>query len=192
MKRYHTIISLFLFVLVLSACSDRELAGKLREFRNVEIITAVEVERVSSRKISSCIPEPVKARLVVYYDSLECSSCGIHHLYDRQELYMMTDSLDSFDVLTVFSPRGEEYDQVMKELMLFGFPYPVYVDSYGDFRRANSAIPSDKRFHTFLLDRSGHPVFVGNPVASSGLRELFDKVLDNILENDGYYVESNR
>lgn len=160
---------------------------RLNEFRVKCVKVHVEMEQVYRRNINAQEPSVKQCQLIVYYDSLECSSCAVRHLYDKIDLYELADSIESFDVLTVFSPCEEEYDEVMKELMLLDFPYPVYVDSGRNFRRTNSCIPEDRRFHTFLLDRSGHPVFVGNPVASGDLWRLFEKVLGNLVENDGEY-----
>lgn len=190
MKKHWIILSLLALVLFLSCCSNnRRLSGTLREFRATEIKTSVGIERVHDQNIVTCVPDSVKARFVIYHDSLTCSNCQINHLYDEIELYKLADSLDAFDVLTIFSPRDEEYDDVMKNLMLFNFPYPVYVDTYGVFRKANECIPADARFHMFLLDITGHPVFVGNPLATDNLWSLFEKALYNILDNDGVYKE---
>lgn len=181
----HITIGILCLLIGLSSCSDRKLAGLLRDFRNSEIVTDVAIEMVREHDIVNCIPGPSAARLVIYHDSLACSSCQINHLYGKIDLFHLADSLGSFDVLTIFSPKEEEYDNVMKELMQSGFPYPVYVDSYREFIRANAAIPSDSRFHTFLLDCTGHPVFAGDPCASREMWNLFEKALYNVIENGG-------
>ncbi|MCM1502618.1 MAG: hypothetical protein NC115_08155 [Bacteroidales bacterium] len=180
-------ISLFLAGILTSSCSDRQVANELRSFRNSEITTSMELEKVCGHEIMPCVLEECSARLVIYHDTSACSSCQINHLYDKIDLYEMADSLTTFDVMTVFSPREEEYDNVMKELMQVNFPYPVYVDTYGKFREANGCIPADARFHTFLIGRDGRPVFVGSPEASNDLWELFGKALKNLVEHDGEY-----
>ncbi|MCM1177422.1 MAG: hypothetical protein NC308_01815 [Clostridium sp.] len=177
-------ISLFFIGILTSSCSDRQVANELRSFRNSEIMTSIELEKVYGREIVPCVSEKSCARLIIYHDSTACSNCQISHLYDNIDLYEISDSLDAFEVMTIFSPREEEYDNVMKELVQVNFPYPVYVDTYGTFMEANSCIPADARFHTFLLDRDGHPVFVGNPMSSQDLWTLFEKALRNLVEND--------
>lgn len=64
--------------------------------------------------------------------------------------------------------------------MILDFPYPVYVDFNCSFRKLNTGIPEDVRFHSFLLDKNGHPVFVGNPNANETLNHLFEKVLSGL------------
>lgn len=97
-----------------------------------------------------------------YHDSLSCSSCQISHLADIQSIYELSDSLGTFEVMTIFSPRPEEYDQVLRDLEIREFEYPVYVDVTGSFVSSNGCIPSDRRFHSFLTDSDRHPVFVGS------------------------------
>ena len=80
----------------------------------------------------------------------------------------------------IFSPKEEEYDALVKELMIADYPYPIYVDYNGVFRKLNPQIPEDRRFHCFLLDKNGYPVFVGNPVASERMMELFKTALDRL------------
>ena len=82
-----------------------------------------------------------------------------------------------------------EYDGAMVDLMRLNYPYALYVDIDGSFEKANPGLPDDKRFHSFLLDRDGHPVFIGNPAASEQLWMLFKEVLANLEANGGVYVE---
>ena len=99
---------------------------------------------------------------------------------DCLPLYELSDSIGTFRIVTIFAPRQEEYDEVIRQLMVLDFPYPVYVDFDGSFRKANPCIPEDKRFHSFLLDKEGHPVFVGDPLASDRMMELFKEALESL------------
>lgn len=118
--------------------------------------------------------------LILYHDSLSCSMCKISHLSDLSCVYALADSLGTFEVMSIFSPREEEYDELMKNLIYRDFEYPVYIDFSGSFRRRNECIPEEDLFHSFLIDRNGHPVFVGNPGASDDLWNLFNKALSFI------------
>ena len=88
--------------------------------------------------------------------------------------------MGTFEVYTIFSPSQDEYDDVLEQLVFMNFEYPLYVDVFGDFRRKNTCIPEEKKYHCFLLDKEEHPVFVGNPLANAELMHLFKKVLDRI------------
>ena len=86
----------------------------------------------------------------------------------------------------------EEYDEVVKQLMILNFPYPVYVDYSCSFRKLNSFIPDDTRFHSFVIDKNGKPVFVGNPMSGQKMMDLFIQVVSNLEANGGVYVEPEK
>jgi hypothetical protein len=115
-------------------------------------------------------------KFIVYYDSLDCSSCRISHLADLYPLYNMADTCD-FSVVTIFSPRHEDLENVRVELFRLQPIVPIYVDSYGEFANLNKSIPSDIRFHCFLLDEKNKPKFIGNPLFNQELMELFIQAL---------------
>ena len=120
---------------------------------------------------------PVK--MIIYYDSAGCSGCRISHLIEHEPLYAEAAEDGRYDVVTIFSPRQEELEDVRLQLVVQDFSFPVYVDTYGSFSRLNGEIPSDTRFHSFLIDGNGHPVMVGNPVESDAMKEILLDILDN-------------
>lgn len=88
---------------------------------------------------SACGQIPAVPVMVFYHDSLSCSSCQISHLADIRSVYELSDSLGTFEVMTIFSPRPEEYDQVLRDLEIREFEYPVYVDVTGSLSRPTAA-----------------------------------------------------
>lgn len=62
--------------------------------------------------------------------------------------------------------------------------FPIYIDQYGEFRSLNPRIPDDKRFHSFLLNKNGYPIYVGNPLNSQKLFDIFIKHLKRIPLNN--------
>lgn len=169
--------------------SQNDMKDAIVAFRQKQIILPEELVKVENRNISKSILEQAEVKMVIYYDSLECSSCKVSHLKEMQYLYELSDKLPMLEVYTIFSPLQQEYDQTMVDLMMLNFPYPIYVDNTCSFEKNNPDFPEDKRFHSFLLDKTGHPVFVGNPTASDKLWDLFLKVMDNLQENDGVYID---
>ena len=79
----------------------------------------------------------------------------------------------------------DDLKEVRLQLMMTNSPVPIYLDVNGSFCKRNSSIPSDLRFHKFFVSPDSHPVFVGDPLASDTLYELFEKVLNqsNIINN---------
>lgn len=169
--------------LIITSCSDiQSIKHDLRQFRKTTINLSVSCEVVKNRNISKGVLPTGKETMIVYYDSTECNKCKINHLIDFLSLYDDADNKGTYNVVTIFAPRQEEYDEVMASLMKQDFPYPIYVDFDGSFRKANRCIPEDKRFHSFLLDKDGHPVFVGNPVSSEKMHELFKRALEEACQ----------
>lgn len=173
-------------LLSLSSCSERQKLRKtMSKFVQTEIQIPDDLECVYNREVTIINKDTLKPyKLIVYYDSLDCSSCRISHLMDLYPLYDMADTC-GFSLLTIFSPRMDQVDEVRLQLMLTNSPAPIYLDINSSFRRQNSLIPSDLRLHKFLLGPNNNPVFVGDPLANEKLSELFRTVLikPNIINN---------
>lgn len=171
--------------LTMASCTDRQKVKSLMiDFMESEIVIPSDLESIHEGKVSKLALTSLKPnRFIIYYDSLDCSSCRISHLVENYPLYEMADSL-GFSLITIFSPRANEVEEVRHQLMLTHSPIPIYIDSNGSFRRQNSSIPSDLRFHNFLISPGNRPVFVGNPLASGKLYELFQNALIQLNINN--------
>lgn len=166
--------------LLLSSCTERyKIKKALVEFTKSEIVIPGDLECISNRQIKKINTDTLKPlKFIVYYDSLECSACRISHLVDIYPLYDMADTGD-FSIITVFSPKLSEVSDVQNQLRIASHPIPIYIDNYATFRHINKSIPSDHRFHYFLLNENNVPVFVGNPLSSPLLLNLFIKRISN-------------
>ena len=178
---FNKVKSIFLFVflsmLLLSCVDRRSVARDMKEFTDSVIHIPDDLECVFDMNVRLCDPSDLlPLKFIVYYDSLECSSCAVAHLIDLQPIYDKFKDTD-VEVMTVFSPRAEEVEDVKVELMMADPEFPVYVDTNGTFAGTNTSIPSDNRFDYFLIDGSGKPVFVGNPTANEELMKLLDSIL---------------
>ena len=178
-------------VTLLSCADNDEIEKQIAAFQE-ETIVLPELVKVEHREITRGEPEASLFKMVIYNDSLECSSCKIMHMEDVKDLYELSEEYPGLGIYTIFSPRQLEYDGAMVDLMRLNYPYALYVDMDGAFEKANPGLPDDKRFHSFLLDRDGHPVFIGNPTANEQLWVLFKEVLANLEANGGVYVEPEK
>lgn len=170
-----------LLIFVFSSCSDRaRISRQYVEFTSNNIVFPSAFQKVESGQVGISDACPDIPIMILYNDSLSCSLCQINHLHDRIPIYEHADSLGTYMVMTILSPKPEEYNDVILALQVREFDFPVYVDYSGDFGRLNKCIPEDPRFHCFLINRERKPVFVGDPLASTTLWDLFCKVLDNI------------
>ena len=187
------ILSLISILILLTSCKEYWLSRELERFMGQAIAIPENLTVISDRNIISLSDfEKETNALVILYDSLECSSCQIGHLYDYLWSYEKLDSIQGCQLMTIFSPRQEEYDEVVKQLMILNFPYPIYVDMSGSFRKINKCIPDDRSFHSFLIDKNGKPVFVGNPMSGPRMMELFMEAVSNLEANGGVYVEPEK
>lgn len=166
--------------LLLSSCTERyKIKKTLVQFTNLELVIPGDLECINNRQIKKINTDTLKPlKFIVYYDSLECSACRISHLVDIYPLYDMADTCD-FSVITVFSPKLSEVSNVQNQLRIANHPIPIYIDKYATFRHINKSIPSDHRFHYFLLNENNSPVFVGNPLSSPKLLDLFIEAIGN-------------
>ncbi len=176
-------IKIFVLIVMfaMTSCAEHQIARTLKNFRTSTITLPEDLQKIHHRSQTTIEGSdtgiPV---MIMYHDSLECSSCRISHLIDLLDLYELADSLGTFKVMTIFSPREDEYDELLTKLIVNNFEYPIYIDFSGSFRQRNKAIPEDRRFHSFLINSSGQPVFVGDPTASDQLWSLFLKSLEDI------------
>lgn len=174
------LLPMLLFATGFVSCGEKAKIKKTMEvFMASHIVFPNNLQCIYNNQVSQIQIDSLKSRkLVVYYDSLDCSSCRVSHLMDIYPLYGMSDTCD-FSVITIFSPRERDLTELMIQIKVLNPSIPIYIDVDGSFRWQNQCIPNDKRFNTFLLDENNIPIFIGNPLASKKLKELFRRVLDN-------------
>lgn len=180
MRFYISVICCLYLALISTSCVEQRKVRKIMsEFVETEIVIPDDLECIYKRNISGIRKDTLKPnKLIVYYDNLDCSSCRISHLIDLYPIYDMADT-SGFSVLTIFSPKPEDVKDVILQLTIADHFMPIYVDATGEFSRLNQSIPSDLRFHSFLLDENNKPIFVGNPLLGEELMSLFLEVLSN-------------
>jgi hypothetical protein len=94
-----------------------------------------------------------------------------------------------FVPIFLFSPPKDKIDEVSKVIEFNEFDHPVFLDEHQAFPKANPHIPADNRFHTFLIDKNGKVVLVGDPVNNPQLWELYKTTIATLIENDGVMPE---
>ena len=175
------IFLLLLGTALLISCGERAgIRKQLTEFRQTRVVIPDDMEVCNGGTVGMAdIAGLAPMKMIVYYDSTECSACRIVHLPDLETLYDKAREDGRIDVLTVFSPKQEELEEVRVQLMVQDVPFPVYVDTFGSFARQNGTIPKEALFHSFMIDGEGRPVFVGNPANSGKVRDILLEVLDD-------------
>ncbi len=167
-----------LCVLIFVSCSTKkaQIRKDLLAFQNQEIVVPANFIEVCEGQLRLYSPDTLP-HFVVYVDSSFCSGCTIGRLHDYDGLYEMSRETGAFSVMMIFSPREEEFVTVMDDLVNCEYENAVLLDVGGAFAHQNPHIPQDARFHYFLLDGRGYPVFVGNPLQTEKLYDLFIELL---------------
>lgn len=177
---FRFVVFIYVFSTSFISCGERAIIKRtMSEFVNTEVIIPNDLDCIYDRQITKINKDTLMPlQFVIYYDSLECSTCRISHIVDIYPLYDMADT-SSFSVITIFSPKLSDISDVQNQLKIANYPIPIYIDSKGTFSQFNKSIPSDHRFHYFLLNENNRPEFVGNPLSSSHLMELFIERISN-------------
>lgn len=119
-------------------------------------------------------------KIVIYTDSVSCSSCSIKRLFNWEPLI---DSLqESLSFIFIFSPQKEDIERVKQTLLTERLSWPVYIDTCSAFDRRNPHIPDNSLMHTFLLNENDSVVLVGNPQSNPRIKELLFNILYNVKQ----------
>ena len=119
---------------------------------------------------------PMKYNFVHYVDSSQCSPCALDRMYNWNKL---VDEYSSKGVRFVFiiEPKKEQLEDVHFAIESSGLRNPVYVDSLYAFSRQNSFLPEDQMYRSFLLDKNGKIILVGNPLENNDIKQLWNKLV---------------
>lgn len=170
------VVALF-FLLTLFGCKELKTRVAFSEFIENTVYFPPELLQIHAGKTDTVSILIERSTLIVYHDRLDCSSCEISHIYNWYGLYKESDK-GQFDIIKIFSPSEDELPAVLQQLEILNFPYPVYIDFDNNFHSYNKKFPDDRRFHCFLINTEGKPIFVGNPLASNKLNELFEAAIN--------------
>lgn len=115
---------------------------------------------------------------VILVDSVECSFCRVQKLQRYKDLVGESIKEGKFDLVVIVCPKREESGLLRQFLLAHEISIPIYLDPDRRFVALNPGIPSNQRFHIFLLDASGHPVYVGDPLKGNRSYEQFEKIIN--------------
>lgn len=184
MKFYRIVILLFVAACSVCSCDRMRLKHNLERFSGSEIVFPPGLQMLLGGRDTVIDGfADARTRMVVYFDSLGCSSCRVTHMPEWNEVVdYARQSEGRFGVLFVFSPKqGRRFrHEVRTSLRSSHFDYPVFLDTAGAFPRSNPSIPSDKRFHTFLLDGENRVVMAGSPENNERLWQLYKEEIEKI------------
>ena len=115
--------------------------------------------------------------LIIYYDQDECIPCRISHLHELDTLFNIATSFPTLGVMVIISPQENELSDLLDDISSRSLRFPVYIDFMNNFSRKNTFIPKESLYHTFLIDSTGHPQLVGDPVRNAHVMHLLNQIL---------------
>ncbi len=120
-------------------------------------------------------------KMVVYTDSMGCSSCALQSLYRWEDLIEYAEQFDgALKYYFIFNPpKSENIRMALRTSML---DYPMLLDSLGEFERLNPHLPRNKAMHTFLLDEDNNVVLVGNPLNNPEIEKMLKTIVEERLK----------
>lgn len=180
------LIVLCAFLIFVASCNINKISSSLYDMQGNQICFDGLTPSLFGKDLTSGRYEisSKNARLVVYFDSTVCQSCRLNKLYEWDPILNLEHKLD-FEVMFIFSPTKSQSKLIYRSLATNKFPHVVWFDTNNEFRTNNGFIPKDTRFHTFLLNKQNEIVSVGEPLYNNKLNALFNKVLDNLMLNEG-------
>ena len=146
----------------------------MKEIMQLEVNIPKHILKIENGVLTPYEPCPsTNGTMIIYYGQEECGECRINHLYELFPIYEVAEKYGNFDVIPLFSPKPEELVKITELLTTCNFKYPLYLDSNNDFTYANPDFPKEEIFQSLLIDRNGKPVYIGNPVHTMEMWELF-------------------
>ena len=153
------------------------LRSQVRKLMASTVVMPEKVIRIAGEEV---LPMPdslrEKAKLIIYVDSLECGSCRLTKIPAYERILPLAESY-GVEVMIMMANRTYSGITLAQYLSDIDLGVPIYVDEESVFLSMNSAIPADTRLHSFLVNRQGTPVLIGDPVLSPGIAELFERML---------------
>ena len=180
-----------LWAFVFCSCADTQITEDMRRLMGQQITLSSDWEAVWRGRdtvVTNFMETPIK--LVVYHDSLVCTTCQLSRMNDWDEIAAYADSLDKwFRIIYLFAPKKGDWGRVKMALKSGRFDYPVFIDPQANFVRQNPNIPKDKRLHSFLLDKNNKVVLVGSPLHNPALWMLYKSTIQKMIDNNGTLSE---
>ncbi len=184
MRRIVPVVFLCLLALTPTSCKKARLRAQLKELMGSTIVLPEKISCVYNGEVFP-MPDSLrsKAKLIVYIDSAECTTCRISHIEMYHELFQVSKEYESFAVMLLLSNINLNGIPVIRYLSDLRIEHPVYVDVDNEFLMINPVIPEDNRMHSFLIDKKGTPLCVGDPVVSEKMLQIFRESVDKLTTN---------
>jgi len=133
------ILVILLSCFAVVSCKTARIKKELKEFTGQQIVLPDSLRStVNGRDTTLTDFMGAETKLVVFYDSVVCSSCRINRMYEWQEVIATSIGLKhKFNAIFIFSPKRGTESQLITSLKAAQLDYPVFLDSGGLFLKRN-------------------------------------------------------
>ena len=185
MKKYYTFLLLaVILVYLFSACKNHnKTTKKVNQYLGETIFLPKDsifiLKNDSILPIKSFHLNTNKVKIVTSIDA-QCHLC-IHQL-DQWKQEMIKKYKDH-PLQFIFYLNTENYELFKRKFYhRISGSYPFLVDTTNAFIGKNNLPKSDKRFHTFLLDKNNKAIIVGNPLLTTKVKQLYIDEINKRLD----------
>ena len=172
------VCTLAVFVLAFFSCNNDRIKREIKDFSSCDVV--VPEDRMLEMRCS-IVTDSLDAYPLVVVDFKEmksCSSCVAAEIAGSERKALSEDHCGTFGVLHIISANAEDSARIYRDLCRERVRGVVLLDTCNAFLSANPQFPSSPLLHTFVMDRHGKVLLVGNPFSVEKMKSMFDKIVE--------------
>lgn len=120
-------------------------------------------------------------QILVYVDSLQCTSCYASHIFEWEEILRACRDYYMQSISMTFIIEGNISEEEKELFLASSFNKTIFLDKKGIFRKTNISFPKSEILHVLLLDEKGSVLLVGNPLYNKKIEDmLYSRMRDSM------------
>lgn len=185
MRIIEGVLFLVITILVISCSTRRQ--QYVQEIKNLQskpilLPTKGLVIQQGKKVKEGPLNEYERLNLVIYADSLECTTCALNHIDSWQSVIEYAKHYNNqLNLSFIFSSMKNKQYAIELFLTHKMFDCPILLDTLGEFEKLNPHLPKNRALHTFLLDENNNVILVGNPLRNKKIEEMFYQIVEEKL-----------
>lgn len=166
----------FLFFAFLLWGCKKNVSADMECFLSADVLIPKHKMINCSDSVDMVIGEQDKIYIVNFIEEYGCSKCKISIMSELYRNKIQNKETVLLSIIQSEKTNIEEKQDIVKSVGLCGF---VYLDTCNAFLEANPQIPDNEMFHSFVINKEGKVLMVGNPFQNKKMEALFKKVIAN-------------
>lgn len=104
------------------------------------------------------------------------------------------EEMSAFNInfMPVFKPMKRDLPEFVYRVKAMNLPFTVYIDSLGVLEEDNTSLRDLGDWNTFIIDKEGQIIIVGNPIRNHGIKEMVKEYLQLQTNKDYENYEKKR